>query len=166
MDVPSLFSNNSNEFHAFMQEINSHRVIMTAFMKEMKHQSQYNLENLRERGQSRQEVAFKRQFSNELRGQYSDNLRGAGEFHPLLMHAEVRYLSPHRRKGSNMENIAGERPNAARTIATQRIFAQTNPITQPGVYEGGFSFNGGPGGIIQPPAGVNGNWGQQVQQVL
>ena len=42
----------------------------------------------------------------------------------------------------------------------QRIFAQTNPInpiTQPGVYEGDFSFNAGSGGIMQPPARVNGN---------
>ena len=53
----------------------------------MKQQSQSNLNNLRERGQQRQEVASKpkRQFSNELGGQYSDNLRGAGEFHRLPM---------------------------------------------------------------------------------
>ena len=30
-------------------------------------------------------------------GQYSDNLRGAGEFHCSPMHAEVRYL-PHHKK--------------------------------------------------------------------
>ena len=43
---------------------------MTAFMEEMKQQSQYNLENLRKRGQLRQEVASKleRQCSNELGG--------------------------------------------------------------------------------------------------
>ena len=53
-----------------MQELKSQRVIMIAFMEEMKRQSQSNLENLRERGQPRQEVAFKleRQFSNELEG--------------------------------------------------------------------------------------------------
>ena len=33
-----------------------------------------------------------RQFSNELRGQYSDNLQGASEFHRLPMQAEVKYL--------------------------------------------------------------------------
>ena len=50
-----------------MQEINSQQGIMTAFMEEMKQQSQSILENLRERGQSRLEVASKpeRQFSNE-----------------------------------------------------------------------------------------------------
>ena len=40
------------------------------------------------------------------------------------------------------------------------FFSQTNQITQPRVYEGGFSFNGGLGGIMQPPVGVNGYWGQ------
>ena len=37
VDVPILFSNNSNEFQAFMQEIKSHRVVMTAIMEEMKY---------------------------------------------------------------------------------------------------------------------------------
>ena len=67
------------------------------------------------------------------------------------MQAEIRYLPPHWRNGSTLDNVVGERLNAARTIAPQRIFAQTNLITQLGVYEGGL------GGIIQPPAGVNGN---------
>ena len=137
---------------------------MIVFMEEMKQQFQSNLENLRERGQPRQEVPSKpeKQFFNELGGQYFDNLQGAGEFHLLPMQVEVRYLPLHRREGGILGNVAGERPNAARTAATQRIFAQTNPITQPGVYEGSFSFNGGSGGIMQPPAEVNGNWGQQV----
>ena len=45
------------------------------------------MEKLRERGQPRQEVAFKseRQLSNEIGGQYYDNLQGAGEFHRLPM---------------------------------------------------------------------------------
>ena len=87
MDVPIIFFLNSNEFQALMQELKSQRVIMTAFMEEMKQQSQSNLENLRERGQQRQEVAYKHegQCSNELGGQYSDNLRGAGEFNLLPM---------------------------------------------------------------------------------
>ena len=68
------------------------------------------------------------------------------------MQVEVKYLPPYRREGGNLENVNGERPNAAKTTAPQRIFAQTNPITQPGVYEGGFSFNGSLRGIIQPPA--------------
>ena len=45
-------------------------MIMTAFMEEMKQQSQTILENLREMGQPRQEVASKPeiQFFNELEG--------------------------------------------------------------------------------------------------
>ena len=87
------------------------------------------------------------------------------------MQAEVSYLPPHRREGATLENVAGERPNVARTTTPQRIFAQTILITQPEVYEGGFSFKGrgggggGGGGIMQPPAAVNCNWGQQVPQV-
>ena len=68
------------------------------------------------------------------------------------MKAEVRYLPPHRKDGGTMENVVRERPNATRTTAPRRIFAQTNLITQPGVYEGGFSFNEGSGGIMQPLA--------------
>ena len=77
------------------------------------------MKQFRERGKTRQEVASKleRQFSNELGGKYSDNLWGAGEFHRLPMQAEARYLPPHRREGGTLENVAGERPNAARTIA-------------------------------------------------
>ena len=117
MGVPILFSLNSNEIQALMQELKSLRVIRTSFMEEMKQQSQYNLKNLREMEQSRQEVASERQFSNELRGQYFDNLRGASESHHLPMHAEVRYLPPHKREGGTLDNIARERPNVARTTA-------------------------------------------------
>ena len=63
------------------------------------------------------------------------------------MQAEVRYLPPHRREGCILENIAWEKPNAVRATTPKRIFAQTNPITQPGAYEGGFSFTGGSGNI-------------------
>ena len=60
--MPILFSNNSNEFQAFMQEIKSHRVVMSAIMEEKKY--------FTKREQTRQEVAFKpkRQLSNELGG--------------------------------------------------------------------------------------------------
>ena len=58
-----------------------------------------------------------------------------------------------------LETFLPIRPNAARAIAPQRTFAQTNPITQPRAYEGGFSFNGRPRGIMQPPVELNGNRG-------
>ena len=50
------------------------------------------------------------------------NLREANEFHRSPMQTEARYLPPHRREGGTQENVAGERPNAARAIAPQRIF--------------------------------------------
>ena len=90
VDMPILFSNNFNEFQAFMPEIKSQRVIMTTFMEEMKQQSQCILKNLRERGQLRPEVASKpeRQVSNELEGQHFEDLREVGEFHCSPMQAE------------------------------------------------------------------------------
>ena len=81
------------------------------------------------------------------------------------MQVEARYLLPYSREGGTLESIAGERLNATRATTPQRIFAQINPLTQPGAYGRGFSFNRGLGGIMQPLAGVNGNKGQQVQQV-
>ena len=91
-------------------------MIMTVFMEEMKQKSQPILENLRERGQPRQEVTYKpeRQFSNKLEGWYSENLREAGGFHRSPMQIEARYLPPHRREGGTLENVSRERPNAAR----------------------------------------------------
>ena len=107
-----------------MQEIKSQRMIMISFMEEMKQESQFILENHRERGQLMQEVASKpeRQFSNELRGQHYENLREAGEFHRSPMQVEARYLPPHRREGGNLENVVGERPNAARATTPSQDF--------------------------------------------
>ena len=61
------------------------------------------------------------------------------------MQEEAKCLPPHRREGGTLENVAGEIPNAAKATSPKRIFAETNPLTQPGAYEEGFSFNGGPG---------------------
>ena len=69
--------------------------------------------------------------------------REVSEFHRSPMQTEVRNLPPHRREGGTLENIIEERPNAAKATTPQRIFAHTNPLTQLGAYEGGFSFNGG-----------------------
>ena len=78
------------------------------------------------------------------------------------MQVEVRYLLPHMREGGTLENIARERPNAAKVTTPQRIFAQTNPLTQPGAYEGGFLFNGGSGG--DHVAAFRSEWQQVPQQ--
>ena len=64
------------------------------------------------------------------------------------MQTDIRYLPSHRRKGGTLENVAREKPNAARATTPHRIFAQTNPLTQLGAYEGDFSFNGGLMGIM------------------
>ena len=89
--MPIIFSNNFNEFQALMQEIKSQRMIMIAFMKQMKQQSQSILKNLREKGQLRHKVASKpeRQFSNEFGGQHSKNLREASECHRSPMHLHI-----------------------------------------------------------------------------
>ena len=62
------------------------------------------------------------------------------------MHAEVRYLSPHRRKGGTLENVAREITNAAMAIVPQRIFPQTNLLAHRGAYKGGLFFQWRPGG--------------------
>ena len=82
------------------------------------------------------------------------------------MQVEVRCLSLHRREGGTLENTTGEITNAAMATTPYRIFAQTNPLTQRGAYEGGFSFNGGSGGIMQPHARENRNRGQQILQLV
>ena len=64
------------------------------------------------------------------------------------MHAKVRYLPSHGRKGGTLENVVGERSNAVKATTPQRIIPQTNSLIQPGAYEGGFFFNGGPRGIM------------------
>ena len=68
------------------------------------------------------------------------------------------------REDDTLENVVEERPNAAKATTPLRIFVQNNPLTQPGVYERGFSFNRGLRGIMQFPVGMNGNKGQQVPQ--
>ena len=56
------------------------------------------------------------------------------------MQAGPRYLPSHRRECSTLDNVVGEIPTTARATTPQMIFAQTNPPTQPGAYEGGIFF--------------------------
>ena len=76
VDMPILFYNKYNKFQALMKEIKNQGVIMTAFMEEMKQQSQSIVKNHREMGQPGHEVASKleSQFFNELREQHFENL--------------------------------------------------------------------------------------------
>ena len=66
-----------------------------------------------------------------------------------------------------MKNSNGERPNAVRTMAPQRVYANTNLVTKPEVYNellplvGGTEGGGGGGG---GGGGVGINRGQQIPQ--
>ena len=51
-----------------------------------------------------------------------------GEFHCSLILVENHYLSPHRREGGTSTNVNDERSNLVRTMASQRLFANTNPV--------------------------------------
>ena len=51
-------------------------------------------------------------------------------------------------------------------MAPQRLFVNTNMVTQPGAYNEPLPLAGGigEGGTIQPPSGVGTNRGQQISQ--
>ena len=59
------------------------------------------------------------------------NFQEAGESHRSLIQVENRYLPPHRREDGTTTNVNGECSNLVRTMAPQRLFANTNPVTQP-----------------------------------
>ena len=44
------------------------------------------------------------------------------------------------------------------------MYANTNPVTQPGAYNESLPLVGGTGGTIPPPLGVGMNRGQQIHQ--
>ena len=56
--------------------------------------------------------------------------------------------------------------NLVRTVAPQRVYANTNPVTQLGVYNKPLPVAGGTGGTISPPLGIFINRGQQIPQPL
>ena len=68
------------------------------------------------------------------------------------------------RGDGTLANVNDERSNFVRTMASQRLFSNTNPITQPGAYNEPLPFVGGMRGIIQPPLGVGVNRWQQIPQ--
>ena len=87
-------------------------------------------------GQHSQEVAFgsTRQLSGELGGQHLMNFHEASESHCSLVQVENRYLPPHRRENGSSTNVNGEHSNLVIIVAPQRLFDNTNPITQPRAY--------------------------------
>ena len=77
----------------------------------------------------------------------------------LLNRLKIEYLPPHRREEGSSKNFNGERSNPVRTMTTQWVYANTNPVTQPGVYNEALPLAGGMGGTISPPLGVGINRG-------
>ena len=77
---------------------------------------------------------LRRQLSIELGEQLRRNLQEVGGPHRSPKQVENRLLPPHRREEVSLKKSNGERPNLVRTTALQRVYAKTNPITQPGVY--------------------------------
>ena len=95
-------------------------------------------------------LSLKGNFLTNSGRHHSENPKEVGEFHRSPMLAEVRYIFPQRREGGTLEKVSEEIPNAAKAPTPQRIFTQTNPLTQTRAYEGDISFNGGSRGIMQP----------------
>ena len=88
------------------------------------------------------------------------NFREASEPHPSPKQVENRYLPPYRREEGSSKNSNGERSDPIRTMAPQIMYANTNPVTQLGVYNEPLPLAGGTGGTISPSLGVGINRGQ------
>ena len=111
--------------------------------------------------QNRQEVASRptKKLFDELGGQHPRNFYEACESHRSPKPIENRYLPLHRRNEGTSVNVNGERNTFVRTMVAQRLFANTNPVTQPKTYNEPLPFARGTGGTIQPPLRVGTNKG-------
>ena len=87
------------------------------------------------------------------------NFQEEGKSHYSPIRVENCYLCPHKRKYGTSKNVNGEHSNLVRTVAPQRLFANSNPVTKLGAYNEPLPFAGGIRGTIQPPLGVNINRG-------
>ena len=90
------------------------------------------------------------------------NFQEAGRSHHSPKQVENQYLSPHRREDGTLKNFNGECSNLVITMAPQRVFVNTNPVTHLGAYNEPLPLAGGTGGTIQPSLGVVTNRGQQI----
>ena len=70
------------------------------------------------------------------------------------------------REEESLKKSNGERSNPVRTTAPQRMYANTNPVTQPRVYNEPLPLVRSIGSTISPPLGVGINRGQQIPQPL
>ena len=70
------------------------------------------------------------------------------------------------REDGTSTNFNGECFNPVRTMAPQRVFVNSYPITNPRAYNEPLPLAGGTGGTNLPPLGVGINRGQQIPQPL
>ena len=63
------------------------------------------------------------------------------------------------REEGSLKNSNGECPNLVRTTTPQRVYANTNLVTQPGVYNEPLPLVGGMRDTISPPLGIGINRG-------
>ena len=61
------------------------------------------------------------------------------------------HLPPHRREERSLKISNGEHSNPIRTTAPQRVYANTNSVTQPKVYNEPLPFAGGMGALFHHP---------------
>ena len=95
-----------------------------------------------------------RQLSIELGGQLPRNFQEAEGSHRSPRQVESRYLPLHRREEGTSTNYNGEHSNPVRPMASQRVYANTNLVTQTRVYNKPLPLTGGTGDTISPPLGV------------
>ena len=76
------------------------------------------------------------------------NFQEADRSHRSPKQVESRYLPPHRRENGTLKNFNRERSNLFITMAPQRVFVNTNPVTHLGAYNEPLPLVGGMGGTI------------------
>ena len=79
------------------------------------------------------------------------NFQEVGGPHCSPKQVENQYLPPHRREEGSSTNSNGEHPNPVRTTAPQRVYANTNSVTQPRVYTKPRPLDGGTGALFHHP---------------
>ena len=87
------------------------------------------------------------------------NFQEANGSHHSPRQVESRYLPPHRREEGTSTKFKEEHSNPVRTMASQMVFANTDPVTQLGAYNEPLPLAGDTGGTISPPLGVRMNRG-------
>ena len=95
--------------------------------------------------------------------QHLRNFQEASGSHRSPIYVGNHYLPPHRREDGTSMNV-NESSNLVIIMAPQRLFANTNSVTQLGAYNEPLPFTGGTKDTIQPPLGIGTNRRQQISQ--